>query len=109
MKVRFLCTTAIAPPGFEAKQPTRADLLRGVVVLLCAGAAEVRGLIAGSEQRIHGVVVTVGDEARTERVGALLWQVTVPMVMVPHLHGLLEGFADAIADADVGREQHVVL
>jgi len=119
MEVRFLSMRDPAPPGFSCLRPRKSDLLRGALVLLLEGSLQEFSLLAGMEDRINGILVTLGPEVASNVLGRMLWQLQMPPDLLPMLRPLSEGFAQSTLLAsqfqeenaglrkEVGRVQHV--
>ncbi len=78
MSYRLISTIEPAPAGFECMQPRKRDLLSGPVVVLTADPEAVVATVPRGPDRIHGLILTAGDETSAERLGRFLWLLRTP-------------------------------
>jgi len=108
MKPHYLSLLDDAPRGFVTGQFGKRELLSGVVVLLAADCESAYTLLPDFRARVEGLVLTVGP-AKAERVGPLLWHVSLPREAVHQgdVGSLLELARLVIATASELRDESI--
>lgn len=107
MHIRYLSLIDAPPERFVTGVPDKRDLLSGIVVLLAADCESAYALLPDFRTHVEGVLITFGAEA-IERVGPLLWHVSLPRETFIHGGGLLSFALDAVSTASVFRNQTIL-
>ena len=102
MKPLFLSLIPEPPAGFARGPIGKRELLSGVVVLLAPDRQSACALLADFCARVEGIVLTFAPPA-VERLGPLLWHVSLPREALEHGTTLLQAASEAI---DTARRFH---
>ena len=98
MKSRYLSLIPEPPQGFETGAVGKRELLSGIVVLLAPDRETACALLPDFCIRVEGIVMTFGAPA-IERLGPLLWHVSLPREAVDQCTPLLQIAREAIDSA----------
>ena len=107
MNASYLSLISDPPQGFIAGSFGKRELLSGAVVLLAADCVSAYALLPDFQARVEGVVLTFGAPA-IERVGPLLWHVSLSREALIQRDGLLALALQTVHVASDARNQATV-
>ncbi|RFA26589.1 hypothetical protein CAI21_16630 [Alkalilimnicola ehrlichii] len=86
--MHFISAEQPAPPGFEQRMPSKADLLRDPVLVLTARPDTALAPLHGSVERMRGLVAVPAEHLTVQQMAPQLWRIEIPQVFVPELRKL---------------------
>ncbi|MCP4153427.1 MAG: GAF domain-containing protein [bacterium] len=93
------------PNGFEHRPPTRNELLGSRVALLAGSLDEAVSLLEEFRESVTGIVITIGEVFSHTLIGAELWHLVVPEVMLSNLGETATCFLDMMAHEPASLKQ----
>lgn len=94
MGIDFITTLDNPPAGFKKTVPAKKDLLRGNVVLLLNSYEELFPVVNDFQNRVRGIIVTIGSEITFKKTGRMLWYMTAPDSLFSQIRAILSGFME---------------
>jgi PAS domain S-box-containing protein len=107
MSTRLLSLVSDPPPGFVTGDIGKRQLLSGTVILLAPDCETAYALLPDFQNRVEGVVATPGAPGM-QRVGPLLWHVSLSRESLVCGGGLLDLVLETINDSSAFRNQMVL-
>ncbi len=109
MKPVFLSLIPNPPPGFETKKPTKRDLLSDSIALFSDSLESATSLLPDFERRVHGLVITPGDQFSQITLGPSLYHIVAPASFFASLRSMAASTLLLIAERQETLEKNARL
>lgn len=103
--MRFLTTITPAPVGFTLVKLSKRNLLAGPVVVLVEDTAMLAAALPDYQERLLGIVVTLGDQVSLRQITPMSWHAHIPAAWLDMVAALAPGWLSAIGFADHANQQ----